>query len=121
MLSDPITIVASAPTPALTLNRIQSDGYGAIYSDVTNGYNLTVSHALPGKTGERHYAKLEQVLNATDPYTGGTSKQTASVSVSWSFPAFGWDGSTKAALIKALQDIIADADVTVAKLLAFNS
>jgi hypothetical protein len=65
--------------------------------------------------------KISQTLDATSPYTGDVSKQTASVSISASFPAFGWDASTKAALVKALTDTLADADVTVANFIAFQS
>lgn len=120
-LIDPISVAASAPTPALTFSVVRSDGYGSERWDVTNGYQLTFNHSSTPQNGERHYMKLSQTLNATSPYTGVVSKQTAVVSLSASFPAFGWDATTKAALVKALLDTLADADVTTAKFIAFQS
>jgi hypothetical protein len=121
MLIDPITVAASAPTPALTFAVVRSDGYGSERWDVTNGYQLMFNHSSDAKTGERHYMKVSQTLNATSPYTGDVSKQTASVSISCNFPPFGWDASTKAALVKALTDTLADSDVTVAKWISSQS
>jgi hypothetical protein len=121
MLVDPITVAASSPTPALNFAIVQQDGIGSVRWDVTNGYQLTFNHSSDAKTGERHYMKVSQTLNATSPYTGDVSKQTASVSISCTFPAFGWDASTKVALIKALTDTLADSDVTAAKWIAFQS
>jgi hypothetical protein len=121
MLVDPITVAASAPTPALTFKTVRSDGYGSERWDTANGYQLTFNHTSSASTGERHYMKISQTLNATSPYTGLVSKQTASVSISVSVPAFGWDASTKAALVKALTDTLADSDVTVANFIAFQS
>jgi hypothetical protein len=121
MLVDPITVAASAPTPALTFSTVKSDGYASERWDTTNGYQLMFSHSTSPSAGERHYMKISQTLNATSPYTGDVSKQTASVSISASIPPFGWDASTKAALVKALTDTLADTDVTVAKWLAFQS
>lgn len=120
-LPDPITVAAAAPTPALTFSVVKRDGYGAERWDVANGYQLSFNHSTNPGSGERHYMKLSQTKDATSPYTGDVSKQTAVVSISASFPAFGWDASTKAALLKALTDTLADADVTNAKFLAFES
>jgi len=121
MLIDPITVAASAPTPALNFAVVRSDGYGSERWDTVNGYQLTFSHSSNDRTGERHYMKISQTLNATSPYTGDVSKQTASVSISATIPPFGWDASTKAALVKALTDTLADADVTVAKWISSQS
>lgn len=121
MLPDPITVVASTPTPALTFSVVKADGYGAERWDVPNGYQLTFNHSSSAKAGERHYMKVAQTLDATSPYTGDVSKQTASVSLSVSIPAFGWDATTKAALVKALLDTLADSDVTVANFLNYQS
>lgn len=121
-LATPITVAASSPTPALTFSRVKgSDGLGAEYWDVPNGYQLAFSHSTSPSNGERHYMKISQTLNATSPYTGQVSKQTASCSISVSIPAFGWDAAAKAALVKALTDTLADADVTIAKFVAFES
>lgn len=120
-LIDPIAVAASAPTPALTFSVIKRDGYGAERRDIANGYGLTFNHSESPTNGNRHYMKVTQVKDAVNPYTGGTSKQTATVSISASFPAFGWDATAKAALVKALTDTLADSDVTIAKFVAFES
>lgn len=120
-LADPITVAASSPTPALTFSTVKRDGYGSERWDVANGYQLTFNHSANPGNGERHYMKLSQTLNATSPYTGQVSKQTAVVSISASFPSFGWDAAAKAALVKALLDTLADSDVTTARFVAFES
>jgi hypothetical protein len=120
-LVDPITVAASAPTPALTFSVIRRDGYGSDRWDVANGYQLAFNHSTSPNNGERHYMKVSQTLDATSPYTGLVSKQTANVSISASFPPFGWNAAAKAALVKALLDTLADADVTTAKFVAFES
>lgn len=113
-LTSTITVAASAPTPALTFKKKKSDGYGSEGWDSANGYVLTFQHGYQPGGGERHYMQIAQTLNATSPYTGDISKQTARVSISASFPPFGWDASTRAALVKALIDTLADTDVTIA-------
>lgn len=120
-LVDPIAVVAASPTPALTFSVVKRDGYGSERWDVANGYQLTFNHSTNPGNGERHYMKISQTLNATSPYTGMVSKQTAVVSISASFPSFGWDAAAKAALVKALTDTLADSDVTVARFVAFES
>lgn len=120
-LADPISVAAAAPTPALTFSVVKRDGYGSERWDVTNGYTLTFNHSTSNNNGERHYMKVSQTLDATSPYTGDVSKQTANVSISASFPPFGWDAAAKAALVKALLDTLADADVTIPKFVAFES
>jgi hypothetical protein len=121
MLADPITVAAASPTPALSFAVVRSDGYGSDRWDTANGYQLAFNHSTNSSSGERHYMKVSQTLNATSPYTGQVSKQTATVSISCSFPAFGWDAAAKAALLKALTDTLATAAVTPAKFLAFQS
>lgn len=120
-LPDPITVAASSPTPALTFSVIKRDGIGSERWDVPNGYQLTFNHSTNPGNGERHYMKLSQTLNATSPYTGLVSRQTANVSISASYPPFGWDAAAKAALIKALTDTLADSDVTNARFVNFES
>ncbi|DAD52393.1 coat protein [ssRNA phage SRR5466725_21] len=114
-LANTITVAASAPTPALTFARTEGPvNGGGKFSDVTNGYDLMFANtAAPNKT-QRNYMKITQIKDATNPYTGGISKQEASVSISASFPPFGWDAAAKAALVKALTDALADSDVTTA-------
>jgi hypothetical protein len=123
MLVDPIAIAAAAPTPALSFAVVSYDGtgMGSIRKDVTNSYGLTFKHQQNANTGEKHYMQLTQTLSAVNPLTGGTSIQTASVSLSVSIPAFGWTQATKEALVKALTDTLADADVTITKFIAFQS
>jgi hypothetical protein len=123
MLIDPITVAASAPTPALSFAVVSFDGtgMGSIRKDITNGYNLTFKHTQNPNTGERHYMQIQQVVSAVNPLTGGTSLQTASVSISASYPAFGWTAAQKDALVKALTDTLADADVTITKFNSFQS
>lgn len=120
MLTDPITVAASAPNPAFTFATVKSDGYGSERWDATNGYQLLFNHST-STAGERHYMKLAQTLNATSPYTGQVSKQTAFVSMSVSIPPFGWTQAAKEALVKALIDTLADTDVTITKFLGFQS
>jgi len=122
-LPDPITVAASAPTPALSFSRVGpgQGPYGSERWDVANGYQLAFNHSTNQSSGERHYMKVSQTLDATSPYTGQISKQTANVSISASFPAFGWNAAAKAALVKALLDTLADSDVTIAKFVAFES
>lgn len=123
MLNDPITVAASSPTPALTFSVVSGGQgkYGSERWDVPNGYQLTFNHSTSPGSGERHYMKIGQTLDATSPYTAQVSKQTAVVSISASFPAFGWDAADKAALVKALLDTLADSDVTIPKFIGFES
>lgn len=123
MLVDPITVAAAAPTPALTFAVVSFDGtgMGSIRKDVVNNYNLTIKHTQSTKTGERHYMQITQQVTAVDPITGGNSLQTASVSLSASYPTFGWTAAQKDALIKALTDTLADSDVTITKFNQFQS
>lgn len=123
MLIDPITVAAAAPTPALSFAVVSYDGtgMGSIRKDVANGYGLTIKHQSNQNTGERHYMQLTQQKSATNPLTGGTSLQTASVSISVSIPSFGWTAAEKDALVKALTDTLADADVTITKFNQFQS
>jgi len=123
-LNDPITVSANSPTPALTFSVVQRDGVGANRLDNANRYGLVFTHSNPLDSGakqERHYMKVSQDKDATSPYTGGTSKQTASVSLSVTIPAFGWSQAEKVALVQALIDTLADSDVTIGAFLGFNS
>lgn len=121
MLIDPITVAADAPTPALTFAVVSYDGEGSTRKDVTNGYNLVFKHSQSATKGERHYMQIQQTVTAVNPITGGNSVQTASVSLSASFPTFGWTAAQKDALVKALTDTLFDADVTITKFNSFQS
>lgn len=121
MLIDPITVAADAPTPALSFAVVDYDGMGSQRKDIANGYTLNFKHSSSARTGERHYMQIQQTLTAVDPITGGNALQTASVSISASFPTFGWTQTTKDALVKALLDTLQDADVTITKFNSFQS
>jgi hypothetical protein len=60
-------------------------------------------------------------LNATNPYTGLTQKQVASVSMTIVRPAFGFTDAALVALAKALTDFRDDSEVTTARLIQFQS
>jgi hypothetical protein len=121
MLADPITVAAAAPTPALNFYTISSDGMGSVRKhDGTDKYYLTFSHST-NKQGDRHYMKVSLTVDAVSPYTGLTSQQTASASLSVSVPPFGFTSAAMVALVKALTDTLADSDVTTAKFLNFQS
>lgn len=109
MFSNPIAIGASSPTPALNYKIIQQDGVGSVRLDAVNNFNLTFTHSNPldnGNKAERHYMKVSQTKDAVSPYTGLTSKQSASISLSLSIPPFGWTAAEKVALIKQMVDIL---------------
>lgn len=120
MLVDPITVAAAAPTPALTFAVVRSDGYGAERLDSTNNYGLKISHSTSAN-GDRHYMQITKTLDAVDPYSGLTARKTASVSITANIPKFGFTAAEQAALVKALTDTLADADVTAVKWLAWQS
>jgi hypothetical protein len=120
MLSDPLAVPAHSPTPALSFAIVDyPDGMGADRKDVVNNYGLSFTHSTNPKTGDRHYMKLTCTVTATDPITGGTSYQTGVVSLSASYPSFGFDASHKDALIQALLDALGV--VTITKLNQFQS
>lgn len=121
MLPDPITVAAAAPTPALNFYTIKIDGYGSERKhDGADKYYLTINHGT-GKTGDRHYLQVRLTKDAVSPYTGLTSQQTAHASLAISVPPFGFSTTDMVALVKALTDTLADADVTTLKLLNFQS
>jgi hypothetical protein len=120
MLPDPITIAAASPTPALIFAIISSDGIGTERQDAGGVYSLTINHQK-GKGSNRHYMKISQVADAVNPYTGTTSKQIATVSLSISVPPFGFTEAAMVALVKALTDTLADSEVTTAKILQYQS
>jgi hypothetical protein len=121
MLPDPVTVAAAAPTPVLTLAVIKQDGYGSERVDTGGaGYSVIINHTK-GKNGNRHYVQMTQTVDATDPYSGLVRKQTASVSLSISRPAFGFTDAAIVALAKALTDFRDDAEVTTTKLIQFQS
>lgn len=123
MLADPVTVAANAPTPALVFQKTRIDGYGSEAIDSGgNGFSTMINHT-PGKgsTGNRHYLKLIQVKNATDPYSGLTKAQTASVSMSISRPSFGFTDIEMIDLVEAFRDWLFDTEVTPAKILQLQS
>lgn len=122
MLVDPVTVAAAAPTPALVLAVVRSDGYGSERVDTGgNGYTVTINHSKLKGGNVKHYVQMTKVLNATNPYTGLTQKQTASVSMTIVRPPFGFDDNAMIALAKALTDFRDDSEVTTARLIQFQS
>jgi hypothetical protein len=122
MLPDPVTIAAAAPTPALVFTIVKQDGYGSERIDTgANGYTVIINHSRPKGGGDKHYVQMTQTVNATDPYSGLTKKQVASVSLTISRPSFGFTDAMMIALAKALTDFRDDSEVTTAKLLQFQS
>jgi hypothetical protein len=122
MLVDPIAVAASAPTPALSFAVIRSDGYGSERRHTgVDLYDLIINHSRNAKTGDRQYMQIAYTVDAVSPYTGLTSKQTAKASLSITVPPFGFSEAAMVAVVKALTDTLADADVTTTKLLQFQS
>lgn len=121
MLPDPVTVTAAAPTPELKLAVIKADGYGSERTDLGgNGYTMKINHDNT-KSGARHYVQLTKVVDAVDPYSGLTRKQSASVSLTINRPSFGFSDADMVALAKAITDFRDDSEVTTLKLLQFQS
>lgn len=121
MLPDPITVAAASPTPALNFYIVKSDAYGSERRhDGADKYRLVINHT-DGKNGARHYLQVLKTVDAESPYTGLTSQQTATASITFFVPPFGFDQAAIVALVKALTDTLADTDVTTAKLFNFQS
>lgn len=121
MLVDPVTVAAASPTPELKLAIIKSDAYGSERVD-TNGAGYTViTNHTKGKSSDRHYVQMTLTKNATDPYSGLTRKQVASVSLTINRPSFGFTDADIVALAKALTDYRDDSEVTTARLIQFQS
>jgi len=122
MLPDPVTIAAASPTPSLVFVTIKQDGYGSERVDTGgNGYSVIINHSKNKGGGSRHYVQMTQVVDAVDPYSGLTRKQSASVSFSITRPSFGFTDAAIVALAKALTDFRDDSEVTTAKLIQFQS
>lgn len=121
MLPDPVSIAAAAPTPALVFAKTRVDGYGSEAVDSGgNGYASFIQHT-PSAGGNRHYVRITRSVDAINPYSSATSKQSASVSLSVSRPAFGFTDADMVALITLLRDFVFDSEVTPAKLLQLQS
>lgn len=121
MLADPVTIAANSPTPQLVLAVVRSDGYGSERVDTGgSGFGTVIQHT-PGKNGTRHYVKMTQTKDATNPYSGLTQKQVASVSLSVSRPSFGFSDADVVNLVRALTDFLADSEVTTARIVQLQS
>lgn len=121
MLADPVTIAANSPTPALVLAVISSNGYGSERVDTNGGgYSLLINHTR-GKQVNKHYMQLTLTKDVTDPYTGLIKKQSASCSLTITRPIIGFTDADIVALAKALTDVRDDSEVTIAKLIQFQS
>jgi hypothetical protein len=121
MLADPVTVAASSPVPSLVFSITKSDGYGSERVDVGgNGYAILIQHQ-PGGKGDRHYVKLSRTKDATNPYSGLTSKQSASVSLSIAGAPFGFTSTEMSELVRSLLEFVNDTEVTTARLLQNQS
>jgi hypothetical protein len=120
MLTDPIAVDANAPNPALSFAMIRTDGYGSERRDDNGEYALVINHST-SKSGDRHYVKVTKTINATNPYNGLVSPQSASVSVSFAKPAFGFTDADLSALYTALLDTLASPDAGVDGIIGFES
>jgi len=121
MLADPVDVAAAAPTPALSFALVKQDGYGSERRDQTNGYTVITNHATLKGGGDKHYLQMLQTVVAPDPVTGVNKKYTASCSLTTVRPLTGFTDASIVALCKALTDYRDDAQVTTAKLIAFQS
>jgi len=120
MLTDPIAVPANSPNPALSFAMIRTDGYGSERRDGSGGYALTLNHST-GKAGDRHYVKITKTVNATNPYNGLVSPQSASISVSIAKPQFGFTDADLSNLYTALLDTIASSDAGIDNIIGFQS
>lgn len=118
MLTDPLNIAASAPTPAVAFAIIRADGLGTDRRDATGIYYLIIRHGR-NKDSDTHYLQVWEEKDAISPYSGTTSKQKCAASISVRVPKFGWTEAQASAVIKLLTDTLAV--VTPAKLLQFQS
>jgi hypothetical protein len=120
MLPDPIAIDANSPNPALNFSVIRSDGYGAERRDVGGLYGAVINHTT-SKAGDRHYVKITKTVDATNPYNGLVSPQSASISISFAKPAFGFTDTDMVNLYTLLTDLFAADGVGVENVIAFQS
>lgn len=121
MLNDPIAVAVNGSYhPALSFDLIRTDGYGAERRDAAGLYGLIINHST-GKNGDRHYVKLTKTVNATNPYSGLVSPQSASISVSVAKPAFGFTDAEMFDLWIAAVDTIACSDAGMVNIIGFQS
>lgn len=119
-LSDPLVIVAAAPTPALNLAITdRSKPFQADRRDSGGEYSASISHSKAKNGAARHYIKVSDAVVATSPITGLDSLQTATVSVAISVPPFGFTEAAITALYELMDDVIRAA--TLAKIQNFES
>lgn len=125
MLPDPFTVPAAAPTPALVMRVFapvtQGQNTGYLRRTDDGIYQCLITHDMrPNKT-EKHYVKVSETKDVTNPYTGGIAQQTSFAAISFSFAPLGWTAAQKAALAKAVIDTILDPEVTIASVIAGQS
>jgi hypothetical protein len=120
MLADPITIAANSPTAQLVFSVVKADGYGSERRDAAGIFSLVINHERT-KSADRHYVKISEQKDATNPYTGTTSKQVASCSLSLSVPPFGWTAAQAVDLVEALIDTLNDSEFTPTKFVNWQS
>jgi hypothetical protein len=120
MLTDPINVPADAPNPELNFVLINQDKIGSQRRDAGGEYALVINHST-SKSGDRHYVKVTKTINATNPYSGLVSPQSASVSVSLVKPGFGFTDADLANLYTLIVDTIASTDAGVDRIIGFES
>jgi hypothetical protein len=122
MFTDPIAVNAIGSLPALTLTRVQQDGFGSVWVDIPNGFSFQVTHSSPTdlSKGERHYLKVSMTRDVTLP-NGNVQKLTAYGSLVLSVPQYGWTQTEKQNLLSLLLDLPVETEVTIAKVVGFES
>lgn len=122
MFTDPIAVSAIGSLPALSLTRVQQDGFGSVWVDIPNAYAFTVTHSSPTdlSKGERHYLKIANTRDVTLP-NGNVVKQTAYASIVLSVPQYGWTQTEKQNLLSLILDLPIETEVTIAKIVGFES
>lgn len=121
MLPDPVTVTAASPTPELKFGIIKHDNYGSVRIDNNgNPYQIIINHDT-NKTGTRHYVQVVQEKDAVDPYSSLTRRVRATASFTLVRPTFGFSDAEMVAVGKLLTDFRDDSEVTMAKLLLWQS
>lgn len=121
MLADPVAVAAATPNPAYSFAVVRSDGYGSVRKDVNGTDTEIVIQHTPGKASKRHYVKITFAKDAVNPYTSQTQRVVASVSLSMTYPSFGFTDADKAAFYLALKSFIDDDQVGIARIVQMQS
>lgn len=121
MLADPVALVAASPNPVYNFAVVRSDGYGSVRRDISGSDTEIVIQHTPGKTSKRHYVKITFAKDAVNPYTSHPQRVVGSISLSTTYPSFGFTDADKAAFWLALKTFIDDDQVGISRLLQMQS